>query len=103
MRARILCAGLAIAAVALISSPAARGADGAALFKSKCSGCHGANGEGKPAMKAPALKGESKSADEIVAFLTKGDPQMKAPHSKSVSGIDAAQAKAIAEYVKTFK
>ena len=30
--------------------------DGAALYKSKCAGCHGANGEGKPAMKAPALE-----------------------------------------------
>ena len=54
-------------------------------------------------MKAPALKGTSKSTDEIVAFLTKGDPQKKAPHSKSISGIDEAQAGAIAEYVKTLK
>jgi len=54
-------------------------------------------------MKAPTLKGESKSADEIVAFLTKGDPQRKAPHSKSISGIDETQAGAIAEFVKTLK
>ena len=31
--------------------------DGAALYKSKCAGCHGADGAGKPALKAPALKG----------------------------------------------
>ena len=27
--------------------------DGATLYKQKCAGCHGANGEGKPAIKAP--------------------------------------------------
>jgi len=31
--------------------------DGAALYKQKCAGCHGAGGEGKPAIRAPALKG----------------------------------------------
>jgi mono/diheme cytochrome c family protein len=103
MKNRSLSIGLVIAALALISSPSAWGADGAALYKSKCATCHGTNGEGKPAMKAPALKGTSKSTDEIVAFLTKGDPQKKAPHSKSISGIDETQAGAIAEYVKTLK
>ena len=103
MKTRLLNIGLLVGALALISSPAAWGADGAALYKSKCSTCHGPNGEGKPAMKAPTLKGESKSADEIVAFLTKGDPQRKAPHSKSISGIDETQAGAIAEFVKTLK
>ncbi len=101
MKNRSLSIGLV--ALALISSSCAWGADGAALYKSKCSTCHGANGEGKPAMKAPALKGTSKSTDEIVAFLTKGDPQKKAPHSKSISGIDETAAGAIAEYVKTLK
>ena len=95
--------GLAIAALALISSPSVWGADGAASYKSKCAACHGANGEGKPAMKAPALKGTTKSEDEIVTFLTKGEPQRKAPHSKSLPGMDETQAKAIAEYVKTLK
>jgi len=103
MKNRSLSIGLVVVALALISSPCAWGADGAALYKSKCGTCHGANGEGKPAMKAPALKGTSKSTDEIVAFLTKGDPQKKAPHSKSISGIDETQAGTIAEYVKTLK
>src|SRR6478736_10278598 len=103
MKNRSLNIGLLIATLAMASSPFAWGADGAALYKQKCSTCHGANGEGKPAMKAPALKGTSKSTDEIVAFLTKGDPQKKAPHSKSISGIDETQAGAIAEFVKTLK
>ena len=92
-----------IGVLSMISSPAAWGADGAALYKSKCAQCHGANGEGKPAMKAPALKGTTKGEEEIVALLTKGEPQRKAPHTKSLSGMDETQGKAIAEYVKALK
>ena len=103
MNNRLLCTGLLVVALALISSLSAWAADGAALYKSKCATCHGANGQGKPAMKAPALKGTGKSTDEIAGFLTKGDSQKKAPHSKSISGIDEAQSRAIAEYVKTLK
>jgi mono/diheme cytochrome c family protein len=90
--------GLLVAALSLVSSLSTWGQDGSALYKSKCSHCHGANGEGK---KAPALKG--KSADDIVALLTKGDPQKKAPHSKGMSGIDAPKVKAIADFIQTLK
>jgi cytochrome c len=74
--------------------------DGAALYK-KCAGCHGAGGEGKPAMKAPALKGTALSVDQIVAHVTKGEPDSKPPHNKGIAGLDESQAKAIAEYIKT--
>ena len=77
--------------------------DGAALYKKKCAGCHGAGGEGKPAMKAPALKGTSKTADQIADHLTKGEPDSKAPHNKGISGLTDDQAQAIAEYVKTLQ
>lgn len=95
----------AIAVAVLLAVPVvARSAeDGAALYKAKCSACHGANGEGKPAMKAPALKGTAKSADEIAEFLTKGAADKKAPHTKPISGLNEAQAKAIAEFIKTLK
>lgn len=95
---------LALAFAFLFSvSSIASSADGASLYKSKCAGCHGAQGEGKPAMKAPALKGTSKSVDEIAAHLTKGEPESKPPHNKGLSGIKEAQAKAIATYVKGLK
>ena len=103
MKNRLSSIGLVIAALSMISSPLGWGADGATLYKSKCAQCHGANGEGKPAMKAPALKGTTKGDDEFVTLLTKGEPQKKAPHSKSLSGIDETEGKAIAEYVKTLK
>lgn len=77
--------------------------DGAALYKTKCSVCHGASGEGKPAMKAPALKGTAMTADQIVEHITKGEATSKAPHNKGISGLNAEQAKAIADFVKSMK
>jgi mono/diheme cytochrome c family protein len=77
--------------------------DGAALYKAKCAGCHGPNGEGKPAVKAPALKGTTLDADKIADHLTKGEASSKPPHNKAMSSVSADQAKAIADYVKTLK
>jgi mono/diheme cytochrome c family protein len=77
--------------------------DGAALYKKKCAGCHGATGEGKPAVKAPALKGTSWETDKITEHITKGEASSKPPHKKAISGLTEEQAKAIAEYVKILK
>jgi mono/diheme cytochrome c family protein len=75
--------------------------DGAALYKSKCAVCHGASGEGKPTMKAPALRGTPLTADQITEHTVKGTVNSKAPHNKGISGMSDAQAKAISEFVKT--
>ena len=78
-------------------------ASGATLYKTKCAGCHGPAGAGKPAIKAPPLKGTSLDENELANQITKGKSGSKAPHNKPMSGLDEAQAKAIAEYVKTLK
>jgi len=91
------------AGVLAVASTPTWAADGASLYKTKCATCHGANGEGKPAMKAPALAGTTLSADKVATMITAGDPAKKAPHSKAISGLDSDQAKAIAEFVKTLK
>ena len=77
--------------------------DGAALFTQKYAGCHSANGEGKPAIKAPALKGTTLEVNQVVEHITKGEATSKAPHNKGISGVSEAQAKEIAEYIKTLK
>jgi mono/diheme cytochrome c family protein len=74
--------------------------DGAATYKAKCAGCHGAEGQGKV---GPALKGTSLSADQITDLLTKGNDAKKAPHKKALSTLSADDAKAVAEYVKSLK
>ena len=92
-------AGLCLA----MSTAAFAAEDGGALFKAKCAGCHGAEGEGKPAMKAPALKGTTLSTDQIVDVVSKGKADAKAPHTKAVAGVTAEPAKAIADFVKGLK
>jgi len=77
--------------------------DGAGLYKTKCAGCHGANGEGKSAMKAPPLKRTNLEINQLVEHITKGEPGSKAPHNKGIAGLSDEQAKAIAEYTKTLK
>jgi mono/diheme cytochrome c family protein len=95
---------LSLVAMLLVLSLASWAADdGVALYKSKCAGCHGANGEGKPAVKAPALKGTALEVNQIVEQITKGTSGSKAPHNKGMSGLNDEQAKTIAEYIKTLK
>ncbi len=93
-----------LAAVLLVVSLASWAADdGAALYKTKCAGCHGPNGEGKPAIKSPAIKGTKLELDKVVGHLTKGESGSKPPHNKAIAGLNDEQAKAIAEYIKTLK
>jgi cytochrome c553 len=75
-------------------------ADGAALYKTKCAACHGAEGRGKI---GPAVKGISLSAEQITDLLTKGEEAKKAPHKKAMAALSADDAKAVAEYVKALK
>lgn len=70
--------------------------DGAALYKAKCAACHGADGAGKPAMKAPALAGKAE------ADVVKGIAE-SAKHPAPVKSLSADDAKAIATFVKGLK
>jgi mono/diheme cytochrome c family protein len=95
---------IVLAAMVMTAAVGAQAADdGAALYKSKCAGCHGADGSGKPALKAPALKGTTLEASRIAEHITKGEPASKAPHNKGIAGLSDEQAKAIADYIKTLK
>jgi mono/diheme cytochrome c family protein len=98
------CKFLIIVAVLLsISAVCSAQNDGAELYKKKCAGCHGASGEGKPATKAPALKGTQLDESQVVDQITKGKPDSKPPHTKGMSGLTEQQAKQIAEYIKALQ
>ncbi len=77
-------------------------ADGAKIYKTKCVACHGENGEGKPAMKAPAIKGTTMTVEKLVEYLTKGEAG-KRIHAKPVANLNEDQAKLVAEYVTSMK
>ncbi len=89
-----------VIALCMTSALPAFAQDGGATFKTKCAACHGAEGQGKV---GPALKGTSLTADQIAEVLTKGNEAKKAPHKKPLSGLSDADAKAVAEFVKTLK
>jgi len=77
------------------SSRAQDSAKGEKTFKGKCAGCHGANGEGKEATKAPSVKG--KSADDIQKQIS------TSPKHASAKKLTPAEAKDLAAYLATLK
>lgn len=101
MKSKLL---VSVTSMLLAVTVASRAADdAAALYKKKCAGCHGVSGEGKPAAKAPALKGTALDVGQLVERMTKGEPTSKPPHKKGIAGLTDEQAKAIADYIKTPK
>lgn len=99
----ILESTLVVASMAFLPTHSWGAKDGASLYKAKCAGCHGANGEGKPAVKAPAVKGTSLTEDQLAEHIAKGEASSKAPHNKGISGLSDAEAKSIAVFIKTLK
>jgi mono/diheme cytochrome c family protein len=75
-------------------------ADGAAVYKAKCAGCHGADGSksipamGVKPLNTPEVKGKSDAA--VAGIVLKGQGKMKA------QAVSADEAKAAA-FVKTLK
>jgi len=90
----------AVAVIATMAMPLFA-ADGAATFKAKCAGCHGADGsKAIPAMGVKPLNTpdvKAKSEAQLVAVITKGQGKMK---PQAVSDEDA---KAVAGFVKSLK
>jgi mono/diheme cytochrome c family protein len=88
---------LAIALVLFIALPNLSWAaeDGAALYKAKCSACHGPDAAGKPALKAPAVKGKT------AADVTKAMENPK--HAAVKKALNDAQIKAIGDYLAALK
>jgi mono/diheme cytochrome c family protein len=85
---------ITLAVVAMMMSTVALAEDGAALYKAKCSACHGAGGEGKM---GPAIKGKTNAAD----VAAKGG--LAGPHAKPINGVGDEQAKAIGDFVAGLK
>lgn len=70
-------------------------ANGEKTYKAKCAGCHGQSAEGKPAMKAPAVKG--KSAEDIQKQLS------TSPKHSKLKNLTPEQVKDLAAYLGTLK
>jgi cytochrome c553 len=94
MKLRI--APVVLASITMLAWMQAPAQDGSTLYKTKCAGCHGDQGQGKPM--APKIAGSTK----VVDVLTKGG-QPKAPHINPMSALTPAQVSALAAFVKTLK
>jgi cytochrome c6 len=79
------------------------------VYKAKCAGCHGADGNGTAAGKkmgavefsSPAV--QKASTADLVDYIENGGPQKKAMHAFANKGVSAAEAATLATYVKSLK
>jgi mono/diheme cytochrome c family protein len=96
---------IVLALALLASAPVHADSDGAALYKSKCTACHGADGKAAtPAAKAMAASDLTSAATQkmtdaqLIEITTKGKNKMPG-YEKSLS---AAQIKDLVEQVREF-
>jgi mono/diheme cytochrome c family protein len=78
--------------------------DGAAIYKTKCAACHGADLAGKPAAKIPSLVSDDakKASDaDLTDMIANGGKDKKAMHAFSNKGVTADQVKAVVSYIRS--
>ena len=101
---------VAVMSITLLPSPyegsALAAADAAAVYKSKCASCHGANGGGATAtgkrlklrdLRSPDV--QKLTDDQLVAIISKGKGKMPGYHKS----LGATTCKALAAYMRQLK
>jgi cytochrome c6 len=96
---------LILAAAGFVFTPRSTRAaeDGGALFKAKCAMCHGADGTGKAALKAPSLvsdEAKKLSDADLTDMIANGGKDKKATHAFSKKGVSDDQIKALVGYIR---
>jgi mono/diheme cytochrome c family protein len=105
---KVILAVLALAFALFLALPNLSWAQ-ADVYKAKCAGCHGADGNGTAAGQKMGAKAFSspdvqKMSDaQIVDYIENGGPQKKATHAFASKGVDATEAAKLATYVKSLK
>ena len=96
----IIGAGLLLVGTAFRAAPAP---DGAAIFKQRCTMCHGAEGKGFAAVKTPDFTDPKVQAsikdDEMIEVITKG--KKGTPMPAFAEKLKEDEIKAVAAYVRS--
>jgi len=97
----MLVMAIAVALFVLIPNLSWAADDGAALYKSKCAACHGADAAGKPAAKIPSLISEDakKASDDDLAKSV----AEKAKHPATIKSFPPDQVKAVVSYIRSLQ
>ena len=77
--------------------------DGAAIYKTKCAACHGADLAGKPAAKIPSLVSDDakKASDaDLTDTIANGGKEKKAMHAFANKGVTPDQVKMVVSYIR---
>ena len=89
--------------VALLVANAARGQDAVSVYKSKCAICHGAQGEGRSAIKGTSLlsaEAKARSDDTMAAAIAKGGSKQTASHAFEQKGVPPPQVRLLVTYIR---
>jgi mono/diheme cytochrome c family protein len=92
---------IAVALFILIPNLSWAADDGAAIYKTKCAACHGADAAGKPAAKIPSLisdEAKKTSDDDVAKAITE-----KAKHPAPVKSLPADQVKMVVQYIRSLQ
>jgi mono/diheme cytochrome c family protein len=98
--------GLLLSALLLFSPRSFASGDGGQLYQAKCARCHGKNGKGKPALKAPSLVSDEvrNLSDEAIRDLinsrANGELEKKAAHSSMKQRLTADQVGQIVTHIR---
>jgi mono/diheme cytochrome c family protein len=84
-------------------SAAGSAPDGAALYRSKCLACHGADGAGRPALQGTNLmtaEVQKASDADLTEAIARGGKKKLASHAYETKGLKPADIQALVKYVR---
>jgi mono/diheme cytochrome c family protein len=99
----ILIAMIAVALFLVLPNLSWAADDGAAIYKTKCAACHGADLAGKPAAKIPSLVSDDakKASDaDLTDMIATGGKDKKAMHAFANKGVTPDQTKMVVSYIR---
>ena len=103
MKLVILIVMIALALFLIVPNLSWAADDGAALYKTKCAACHGADLAGKPTAKIPSLVSDDakKASDaDLTEMIANGGKDKKAMHAFANKGMTPDQVKMVIAYLR---